>query len=185
MLEEIQKILKSDLGSDLMIEIDETASPPTIVVQKENLLEIADLLHKHEQLYFDMLSCITGIDNGVEAETMEVIYNFYSIPFEQSLMMKVILERGEKVEVPSLAGIWKTADWQEREVYDLFGIHFSNHPDLRRILMPADWKGYPLRKDYENPEKYRGMNVAYDRDEKSQTFENEILNTKSTTAKSK
>ncbi|MDH5476289.1 MAG: NADH-quinone oxidoreductase subunit C [Cyclobacteriaceae bacterium] len=184
MLEEIQNILKSSIDDNLIIEADESSSPPTIVVQKENLLAIASLLYKHEQLYFDMLSCITGIDNGAESESMEVIYNFFSIPFERSLMVKVILEREGKLEVPSLVEIWKTADWQEREVYDLFGIHFRNHPDMRRILMPADWEGHPLRKDYEDPEKYRGMNVIYDRDEKSQTFENEVLNTKSQTTKS-
>ncbi|MDH5368087.1 MAG: NADH-quinone oxidoreductase subunit C [Cyclobacteriaceae bacterium] len=179
MLEEIQNILKSALGDDLIIKLDESSSPPTIVVLKENLLAIAHQLYKHEQLYFDMLSCITGIDNGAESETMEVVYNFYSIPFERSLMIKVMVERDEKAEVPSLTEIWKTANWQEREVYDLFGIHFNNHPDMRRILMPEDWKGHPLRKDYQDPEKYRGMNVTYDRDEESQTFEKNTINTKS------
>jgi NADH-quinone oxidoreductase subunit C len=107
-----------------------------------------------------MLSCVTGIDNGPEAGTMEVIYNLYSIPFNRSLMLKVILPR-DQAEMESVCGVWKGANWLEREVYDMFGIHFKNHPDLRRILMPADWEGYPLRKDYQHQELYRDIQVKY------------------------
>ena len=105
-----------------------------------------------------MLSCITGIDNGPEAKTMEVVYHLYSISCNVSFALKVILPR-ENPEVDSLCSIWKSANWLEREVYDMFGIQFKNHPDLRRILMPNDWKGYPLRKDYEHEEKYRGIDI--------------------------
>jgi NADH-quinone oxidoreductase subunit C len=117
-------------------------------------------------LYFDSLSCITGMDNGPQAGTMEVIYNLYSIPYDLHLMLKVRLERPKTAndplpEVPSLTGIWKSADWMERETYDLLGIRFSGHPDLRRILLPADWEGYPLRKDYELQEYYHGIKVRY------------------------
>lgn len=149
--------------------IDETSSPVSISVPKDQLVDVCSQLYKNNEFYFDMLSCITGIDNGVEAGTMEVVYNLYSIPHEQSLMLKVTLDRnkeGEPLpELPSVSHIWKTADWHEREVYDLLGISFTNHPDMRRILMPADWEGHPLRKDYQDLEKYRGMSVVYDRDE--------------------
>jgi len=121
---------------------------------------LCERLHHDSGLYFDMLSCITGVDNGVEAGTMEVLYHLYSIPFYQSLVLKVILPR-ENPEVESVTRIWKTANWLEREVYDMFGITFTNHPDLRRILMPADWKGYPLRKDYKHEEYYRGVKIDY------------------------
>ena len=164
MLSAIVDILKAEVGELSIIEIDDQASPSAIIIPKEQLLKVAEVLHSNDKLYFDMLSCITGIDNGVEEGTMEVVYNFYSIPFEQSLMVKVVLERTTP-EIGSLNGIWKTANWQEREIYDLLGIKFTNHPYQRRILMPTDWEGHPLRKDYENPEKYRGMNVEYDRDE--------------------
>jgi NADH-quinone oxidoreductase subunit C len=107
-----------------------------------------------------MLSCLTGIDNGPEAATMEVVYNLYSIPFDHHLMIKVILPR-ENPEIDSVIRIWKTADWHEREIFDMYGIKFISHPDLRRILMPADWQGYPLRKDYKQQEYYRDIKLDY------------------------
>jgi NADH-quinone oxidoreductase subunit C len=91
---------------------------------------------------------------------MEVIYNLYSIPYNHHLTVKVMLDRAEPA-VESLTAIWKTADWHEREAYDLLGIRFNNHPDLRRILLPEDWEGHPLRKDYEHQEYYRGIKVEY------------------------
>ena len=103
---------------------------------------------------------MSGLDNGHEKNTMEVIYNLYSIPCNQHLTVKVTLNRQEP-KIPSVEPIWKTADWQEREAYDMYGIIFEGHPDLRRILMPADWNGYPLRKDYEQQEYYRGIKVEY------------------------
>lgn len=145
--------------SEEVIEIP-NSTPFGIVVKQEALLSLCDQLHKNPASYFDMLSCITGVDNGPEAGTMEVIYHLYSIPFNHSLALKVILPR-QNPEVESVVSIWKSADWLEREVYDMFGIVFKNHPDLRRILMPADWKGYPLRKDYKHEEYYRGVKIEY------------------------
>jgi NADH-quinone oxidoreductase subunit C len=140
------------------LQTDETATPKAIIAHADDLLEVCKILHTHEVLYFDMLSCLTGVDNGPEANTMEVIYNFYSIPFDHHLMLKVILPR-EKPEIESVGEIWRTALWHEREAYDLLGIHFKSHPDLRRILLPADWEGHPLRKDYQVQQYYRGVKV--------------------------
>ena len=140
------------------LQTDETATPKAIIIHAHDLPELCKTLHTHEKLYFDMLSCLTGVDNGPEANTMEIIYNFYSIPFDHHLMLKVILQR-EKPEIESVGEIWSTALWHEREAYDLVGIHFKNHPDLRRILLPADWEGHPLRKDYKVQEYYRGVKV--------------------------
>lgn len=134
------------------------AMPLTLVVDAATLTQVCERLHKNPETYFDMLTCITGVDNGPEANTMEVIYHLYSIPFHQSLMLKVIVPR-ENPEVETLTTIWKSANWLEREVFDMFGIVFKNHPDLRRILMPADWNGYPLRKDYKHEETYRGIKI--------------------------
>jgi len=145
--------------SEEIIEIP-NSTPFGVIIKKEILLSVCEQLYKSPASYFDMLSCITGVDNGPEGGTMEVIYHLYSIPFNYSLALKVILPR-ENPEVESVVSIWKSANWLEREVYDMFGIGFKNHPDLRRILMPADWKGYPLRKDYKHEEYYRGVKIEY------------------------
>lgn len=144
-----------------IIDIDENATPKALIVAKDKLSQVCEFLYKDEDLYFDMLSCLTGIDNGVESSTMEVVYNLYSIPFEHAIMLKVELPRAKPI-LPSVAEIWKSANWHEREAYDLLGINFEGHPDLRRILLPADWEGHPLQKDYEHQEKYRGIKVAYE-----------------------
>ena len=89
-----------------------------------------------------------------------MIYHLYSIPFNRSLALRVVLPR-DNPEVESLAGIWKSANWLEREVFDMYGVRFRGHPDLRRILMPADWEGFPLRKDYQHQETYHGVTVTY------------------------
>ena len=136
------------------------STPFGVIIKPEVIRLLSERLHRDSDFFFDMLSCITGVDNGSETGTMEVIYHLYSIPFNQSLVLKVIVPR-ENPEIESIATVWKTANWLEREVFDMFGITFINHPDLRRILMPADWKGYPLRKDYKHEEYYRGVKVEY------------------------
>lgn len=133
------------------------STPTTFLVAADKLVEIARELHTNPETYFDQLSCVTGIDT---VNNMEVIYHLYSIPFNRSLALKVILPR-DNPTVPSLCSVWKTANWLERETYDMYGIIFEEHPDLRRILMPADWEGYPLRKDYKEQEKYRDVQVKY------------------------
>lgn len=142
------------------IQADEKASPKAIVVPAGEIKKICEEFHKNPSTYFDMLSCLTAIDNGVEAKTMEVIYNLYSIPFDHHLMLKVILPR-ENPAIDSVSEIWRTANWHEREAFDMYGIKFIGHPDLRRILLPADWVGHPLRKDYQHQELYRDIKVKY------------------------
>ena len=137
----------------------ENSRPTTLLIHGEDLVAVAQTLWKNPSTYFDQFSCITGIDNGPDAGTMDVIYTFYSIPFNQSLSIKVVLDR-KKPEVESITSIWKSANWLEREVFDMYGIKFLNHPDLRRILMPADWDGFPLRKDYQEQETYRNIKLA-------------------------
>ncbi|MFT6055241.1 MAG: NADH-quinone oxidoreductase subunit C [Roseivirga sp.] len=158
--QEISDRINSALGEELVLSVDENASPKAIIIDAKDLIEVMSFLQSDEQLYFDSLSCITGIDNGPEAKTMEMVYNLYSIPFNHHLMVKVKLER-ENPAIDSLTQLWKTADWHERETYDLLGIYFNNHPDLRRILLPADWEGHPLKKDYQEQEYYRGVKVKY------------------------
>jgi NADH-quinone oxidoreductase subunit C len=139
---------------------DLNSTPQAIKINKEDLVKVCSTLHADPSTYFDMLSCVTGIDNGPEANTLEVAYNLYSIPFNHHLMLKVVITR-QKPEIDSVIGIWKTADWHERELFDMFGVHVIGHPDLRRILMPADWEGFPLRKDYKHQEYYRNIKIEY------------------------
>lgn len=159
-LEELIEHIGNSLGSDVTIKAVENTTPECIEVGAKDLMKVMSFLHEDDKLYFDSLSCITGIDLGPETGKMEVIYNLYSIPFGRHLMVKVTIER-DQPRIASLCPIWKAADWHEREAYDLLGIHFEGHPDLRRILMPADWDGYPLRKDYQEQKYYRGVKVEY------------------------
>lgn len=159
MLEKILTIIESVITQPPAT-IDENASPKAIRIQAEDLVAVCAALYTHEESFFDMLSCITGIDNGPEKGTIEIAYNLYSIPYNYHLMIKVSLPR-DGAEVESLSSIWKTANWHEREIFDLFGVHFKNHPDLRRILLPADWDGHPLRKDYKVQEYYKGIKTDY------------------------
>lgn len=138
--------------------VEENMTPRGIRVAEADLHAVCRELFSSASTYFDMLSCIMAVDNGQAAGTMEVIYNLYSIPFDFSVALKVVLPR-DKPEVDSVHDIWKTANWHEREAWDLLGVHFRNHPDLRRILLPADWEGHPLRKDYEKQEYYRGISL--------------------------
>ena len=139
---------------------DETTTPKAIRVHPQDLKNVCVALHKNPAVFFDMLSCLTVIDNGPQAGTIEVIYNLYSIPFNHHLTLKIITPR-DNAEVDSVEDIWKTANWHEREAYDMFGIKFRGHPDLRRILMPGDWEGFPLRKDYKQQEYYRDIKLDY------------------------
>ena len=146
---------------------------PWIEVSPEGLVELCKYLRDEPDLRFNFLSCISGVDyfepDAKKAAKvtwkphLEVVYHLWSVPTCVSLVLKVMLPRwkndvpGELPEVPTVSGIWSTADWHEREVYDLSGVRFLGHPDLRRILCPEDWVGHPLRKDYEMPLEYHGI----------------------------
>ncbi|MEM9325669.1 MAG: NADH-quinone oxidoreductase subunit C [Bacteroidota bacterium] len=159
---EIKDLLAAELNVELAMK--ENATPPTVLLSAKDLKQATQKLHEDERWYFDMLSCLTALDNGVEAQTIDVIYHLYSIPFDISLALQVTVPRDEPV-VDTVSDIWATANWHEREAYDLMGVVFTGHEDLRRILLPNDWEGHPLRKDYQEQEKYHGMNVVYDRND--------------------
>ena len=154
---EIKVLLENELKRS--VELNEKSGQLTLRTQ--DLVAVCDFLWRNPTTYFDSLSCVTAIDLGVDSGQMEVIYTLYSLPFHVTLHLRVVLDR-EKPEVPSLSGIWKTADWHEREAFDFFGIQFIGHPNLTRILLPADWEGHPLRKDYVEQERYHGIKVKYE-----------------------
>lgn len=172
--EEVFELLKREFP-DLTIEIDtETPVEQIISVPPKEVSKIALFLRDHEELKFDSLMCLSGVDdaNGekvkeedesetIKGGTLSVYYHLHSVYLKHKVTIKASTDR-ENPEVESVEPIWKTADWHEREAYDMYGIKFLNHPNLMRILMPYDWDaGYPLRKDYKNPEFYKGMKVPY------------------------
>ncbi len=118
-----------------------------IQIKKEDLLEFALFLKTDSRLEFDMLSDLFAADYPKRPERIEVIYNFYSIKNNFRVFIKVS-SKADETEYPSLTSFYNSANWFEREVYDMFGLKFKNHPDLKRILNPDDWDGYPLLKDY-------------------------------------
>jgi len=162
---EIKNLLVEKFGSEVIVREITEGLQPQLQVKTEWIAKACKELLENPTTYFDFLSCITGIDNGAQAGTMQVVYNLYSIPYNYHLTLKVEFARNKEGEalpvVPSISSVWKTADWHERETYDFFGIVFEGHPDLRRILLPADWKGYPLRKDYKEQDYYHGIKVEY------------------------
>ena len=139
---------------------DPTMTPRGVKIDPSDLKNVCAKLYHDSAVFFDMLSCITAIDNGPATGTMDVIYNLYSIPFNHQAALKITVPR-DNAEIDSVQDIWKTADWHEREAWDMLGIRFKGHPDLRRILLPTDWEGHPLRKDYKQQEYYRDIKVAY------------------------
>ncbi len=171
--QEIFDILKAEFN-DAVISID-TATPvdQIILVDPLKIKEIGIFLRDHEDLKFDNLMLLSGVDdaNGTKVKddkgidvinggTLSVYYHLSSVYLKHKITIRVSAPR-ENPQVESVAFVWRTSDWHEREAYDMIGIIFLNHGSLERILMPYDWEGYPLRKDYQNPEFYQGMKVPY------------------------
>lgn len=120
----------------------------TFIVPRESLAEICSYLKTTPTFAFDMLADLCGVDRGVEEEPrFEVNYHLFSTTKYHRLRLKVLLNE-EDARVPTVTGVWRTANWHERETFDHFGVVFDGHPDLRRILLPDDWKGHSLRKDF-------------------------------------
>jgi NADH-quinone oxidoreductase subunit C len=121
----------------------------TLVVDGARLLEIVQWLHDDASQRYDYLVDVTGVEFRDPEQPLEVVWHLRSLPYRRFLRLKVLLAKGAPLEVPSVWGIYKGADWLERECFDMFGIRFEGHPDLRRILMWEQYKeGYPLRKDF-------------------------------------
>ncbi len=128
---------------------------PRVHTSSSHWRPIAQFLRSDAQLAFDWLACISAVDY-VADERLCAVYDLYSMQHKHWFAVKVMTDRADPV-IPSVMDIWSAADWHEREAYDLMGIYFEGHTDLRRILLPEDWEGYPLRKDYVFPREYHGI----------------------------
>ena len=133
------------MNHDAVLETQEALGETTLIADPTQIVNLCRQL-KHEEK-FVRLSAVTAVDWYPAEPRFEVVYHLHSIEKNERLRVKCRLG-GENPQIDSVYEIWRAADWYEREVYDMFGIRFANHPNLVRILMPVDWEGYPLRKDY-------------------------------------
>ncbi|MFQ6016273.1 MAG: NADH-quinone oxidoreductase subunit C [Anaerolineae bacterium] len=141
-VEKLRKALPDAVG-----EVATFRGETTIMVKKERIVDVALFLRDDEELGYNFLSTICGVDYLGREPRFAVVYHLCSMTNKRRVRLKVLVDEDDPV-VPTLTTLWPGANWYEREVYDMFGISFDGHPDLRRILMPDDWEGHPLRKDY-------------------------------------
>ena len=163
MFETAKDIITKVIGEQAIVAEDAVVAQPWLQISTENIVAVCELLKKDERTFCDFLACLTGLDEG---EQIAVVYHLQSIPHNKSIVLKVKVPKPEDGAslpiVPSVSTVWRTAEWHEREAYDLIGINFSSHPDLRRILLPDDWQGHPLRKDYSTEgATYKGLKIDY------------------------
>lgn len=170
-LADIHQLLLNQFGSDRILGLETGAKDPWITVAPHAILDVCLFLRDAPQTDFDTINDMCGVDyletdpkkkDPVEPH-LEVVYHLYSYTHKHYAKLKVKLPRWQDAtnqtipQLPSVAGVWAVADWHEREAYDLVGIEFLGHPNLRRILCPEDWAGHPLRKDYQFPLEYHGI----------------------------
>jgi NADH-quinone oxidoreductase subunit C len=156
--QEISDTLKARFGDAILEAKLEGVLNPFVRVAPDMMQNVALFLRDDEQMQFDVLMCLSGVD--YTGGKLGVVYHLHSMKRNHKITLKTEVMR-EHPRVASVQAVWRTANWHEREAYDLFGIVFDGHPDLRRILLPDDWEGHPLRKDYQVPEFYNGMKVPY------------------------
>ncbi len=151
---EIAYAIKAKFGDKITASLPDDKHP-RVHVNAENWRELAEFLINEPTLKLDWLANHTGVDY-VADDKMACVYDLYSYDLKHVFAVKVYAPRS-KPSIPSVADLWPAADWHEREAYDLLGIDFPGHPDLRRILCADDWEGFPLRKDYVFPREYHGI----------------------------
>lgn len=144
---EIAERIKEKFPEEV-IEIKEFREQVSVIVKKERIKDIMRYLYETPEFSFDYLRDLCGVDYlGKKEKRFEVVYHLYSMKHRHMIRIKAEVPEDD-CNIDSVVDIWAGANWHERECYDMFGITFNGHPDLRRILMPEDWVGYPLRKDY-------------------------------------
>lgn len=155
--QEIYDNLKAKFG-EAIVEVKLDALQPWIKIAPDKTKDIALFLRDEAPFQFDYLMCLSGVEYN--DGTLGTVYHLYSMAHNHKIVLRASCTK-ENPHIQSVSEVWGTANWHEREAFDLYGIVFSDHPDLRRILLPDDWEGYPLRKDYKVPEFYNGMKVPY------------------------
>ena len=153
-VEEICTQLQAQFGESVGA-LSETKGDRFVVVKREKIVEACAYLKNTAGLEFDYCQDITAIDWPAR-KVIEVVFHVYSLVHRHGLVLKVETDR-ENPSIATVEGVWKAATWLEREIYDLFGVNFTGHSDLRRIMMPDDWVGHPLRKDYQEAGGYHGI----------------------------
>jgi NADH-quinone oxidoreductase subunit C len=161
--EDIKLLLVEKFGAGVITGEEPGGLQPALLIESNHIAEVCLELRNNSKTYFDFLSSITGVDYGIEINRFGVVYHLASIPYQTQLTLKISKENNRDINelpaFPSITAVYRTADWHEREAYDLVGIFFEGHPDLRRILLPDDWEGFPLRKDYKTAEYYKGIKI--------------------------
>ncbi|MEJ2695248.1 MAG: NADH-quinone oxidoreductase subunit C [Candidatus Sulfobium sp.] len=157
-----------------VLDVREFRGQVSVTLRKDRILDVCRHLHDSPDLFCDYLVDVCGVDYlGRKEKRFEVVYHLYSIRHRHSVRLKAEVPE-QDAEIDSVTSIWAGANWHEREAFDLYGITFKGHPDHRRILLPEDWEGHPLRKDYpvKGPEKeWSGFQDVLDRAKRFHEFE--------------
>ncbi|WDF76185.1 NADH-quinone oxidoreductase subunit C [Mucilaginibacter sp. KACC 22773] len=163
MFNDIKLLLIQKFGEAVIAGEETGGLQPALLINPDDIDRVCLELRNNPKTYFDFLSSISGLHYNDETNRYGVVYHLASIPYKTQLTLKISKphdrESDQLPEFKSITAIYRTADWHEREAYDLLGIFFTNHPDLRRILLPDDWDGFPLRKDYKTAEYYKGIKI--------------------------
>jgi NADH-quinone oxidoreductase subunit C len=161
--EDIKNLLIEKFGDGVVVGEETNGLQPALIINPDDIAAVCLELRNNPKTYFDFLSSLTGVHYNDETNRYGVVYHLASIPYKTQLTLKISKPHDKEStvlpEFLSINQVYRTADWHERETYDLLGIYFDGHPDLRRILLPDDWEGFPLRKDYQNAEYYKGIRI--------------------------
>lgn len=155
--QEITNALKEKFG-DAILEAKLEVMQPWLSIAPNRMKDVALFLRDDPSMQFDYMMCLSGVDYN--DGRLGIVYHLFSMVHRHKIVLKAFCTK-DNAHVQSVSSVWGTANWHEREVFDMYGIIIDEHPDLRRILMPNDWEGHPLRKDYKVPEYYNGMKVPY------------------------
>ena len=142
-----------DKHPDAVVSVEEVPGDSFVILQRDSIVDVCRFLRDAPDLAFDHCSSVSGVD---DTKTFWSVYHLFSTSKRHNAVLKVDAGR-EDPWVPTLVSVWPGVNWHERETYDMYGIRYDGHPDLRRILLPEDWPGYPLRKDYDFPDEYQGI----------------------------